>query len=146
MQNSSPTRRGRRRPTRLGIVLTAVAATMATVPAGVPAQAATRQLASGYQDCPKGFVCAWFDRNFTGRRWQGEHDNWDMYPANKVASSVYNNGRRCDVWLWTEQSYTGHALYLYRGSRLAYLNQNPGPSPVGSWEDVIQSNHWCTPN
>jgi hypothetical protein len=126
--------------------LMATAVSAALVPLASPAQAApARPLASGYKDCPQKFVCAWWDRNFTGRRWQGENDNWDMNVSDKQASSVFNNGRTCDVWLWTEDRYTGDSLYLYKGSRLAYLNENPGPSPVGSWEDVIQSAHWCTP-
>lgn len=33
------------------------------------------------------------------------------------------------------------ALGAYR----AYMNTEPGPSPVGSWEDIVSSVHWCPP-
>lgn len=140
------------------IVLLATVLSLAAPAHAAPAQPAPAvpAVAGDYQACPQYFVCAWVDRNFTGPMGRWEHDNadWGDFPNSNCgngtwddcASSVYNHGQTCDVWLWSGVIYTGSSLYLYRGSRLAFLNVNPGPSPVGSWEDIIKSNHWCTPN
>ncbi|MDI1461183.1 peptidase inhibitor family I36 protein [Catellatospora sp. KI3] len=109
--------------------------------------------AGDYTVCPEEYVCAWVDRDFTGPMKQMKYDNpsWNWTQSScgsgtwmNCASSVYNHGKNCDVWLWSGTNYTGQALYLYKTSRLAFLNSNPGPSPVGSWEDIIKSNHWCS--
>jgi hypothetical protein len=130
---------------RAAVLLAALAATI--LPTATAAQA------GDHTTCPSGYVCAWSDRDFTGARKDMQYNNsswsWTTGACPQTgtwlncASSVYNNGRNCDVWLWSGTNYSGQALYLYRTSRLAFLNQNAGPSPVGSWEDIIKSNHWC---
>ncbi|WP_405093745.1 peptidase inhibitor family I36 protein [Micromonospora sp. NBC_01392] len=121
----------------------------AAVMLGVVAAAATAfaapAQADGRGDCPDEHVCLWWDRNFTGLRWQGKYDNSSIGTANDKASSAFNNGRTCWVYLWTDPGYAGTNLPMALGAYRAYMNTDPGPSPVGSWEDIVSSVHWCSP-
>ena len=104
-----------------------------------PAQAA------GRGDCPGEYICLWHDRDFAGSRWQGKNNNATLGSGDNQASSLFNNGQHCNAWVWSDTNYAGVSWEIPLGTYRAFLNSNPGPSPVGSWEDVISSVHWCSP-
>ncbi|WP_245238626.1 peptidase inhibitor family I36 protein [Streptomyces sp. MZ04] len=57
---------------------------------------------------PKGWLCVWSGKNFTGRMQKVKYNNKDLsrYAVFAGAWSGYNHGRKCDVALYAGKNYT----------------------------------------
>ncbi|MCX4669367.1 peptidase inhibitor family I36 protein [Streptomyces sp. NBC_01381] len=81
-------------------------------PAGVEAK--------GASDCPKGWLCVWSGKNFTGRMQKVQYNNKDLSRFAVFAGgswSGYNNGRKCDVALYAGKNYTKYIGTQPRGEK-----------------------------
>ena len=135
---------------------------------GTPAQAAAvshaaahaaphpaTQVSLGVSDCPLQYACFWVNANYTGTMGEVEGNNPDYlnlkntsgctaFPGtwNDCISSVWNNGKDCTVYFWTDANYEGryHSLALKDG----VANVGTGYNDP-SFNDSISSNSWCTP-
>lgn len=109
--------------------------------------------------CQAGRTCLWPHANFRGSAYYFKGDYADFRrlsrPAgcthagfNDCASSAYNDGRQCTVYLWTSINYRGSYHSLSRGDYIVDFGSRSGP-PAGygdpSFNDSVSSLHWCTP-
>jgi hypothetical protein len=96
--------------------------------------------------CDGGDLCFWVDYNYQGARGRVEGNNprWADFPQpactrhrnwSNCASSVWNNGDRCDVELWSQPNYVDQFRVLRRGDSWADLRDV-------MFNDAIDSNRW----
>lgn len=67
--------------------------------------------ARGASDCPKGWLCVWSGKNFTGHMQKVQYDNKDLSRYSVFrngAWSGFNNGRKCDVAVYAGKNYTNY--------------------------------------
>jgi hypothetical protein len=93
--------------------------------------------------CPRGDLCGWTGKNYSGTRGALEEDNTALptIPWHEV-QSVWNDGRHCSVWLYRGTGFNGEGgqvMELLR--RTGYTNMLK--SAPGLYKHVY-SNHWCT--
>ncbi|GHJ36596.1 peptidase inhibitor family I36 protein [Streptomyces sp. TS71-3] len=74
--------------------------------------------------CPSGAVCAYQDLDWRGVPGPLYGDNQDLTPYYQwtTANSIYNNGTRCDVYIYSYQWYRGTRYALNRGTGWKSLN------------------------
>ncbi|GAB2724080.1 peptidase inhibitor family I36 protein [Kitasatospora kifunensis] len=89
--------------------------------------------------CNSGALCAYYGSNYSdGSPQQVYQNNTDltMYDLfyNIQGGSLYNNGKQCNVTVYTGKSYTGASYPLNRGT---------GWKAIGSNLPHIESNYWC---
>jgi hypothetical protein len=96
--------------------------------------------------CPAGTLCVWVNINYGGARDWFEFDNanWGVYneptcpndTLSNCASSLFNNGRECNVRTYDFTNYGGAGITWARGAFDSNLVGN-------SFNDRISSNNWC---
>jgi hypothetical protein len=124
------------------------------------AAAATSSVAPLVLSCPVGDTCLWVDKNFGGyaNGYSGSEPDFTVAGGwlpgcahvefNDCASSAWNNGQHCTVYLWTDVGYHGRYHSLGLGDAVSNFASSAGP-PTGfadpSFNDAVSSLHWCTP-
>ncbi|MFE7315923.1 peptidase inhibitor family I36 protein [Streptomyces sp. NPDC057555] len=88
--------------------------------------------------CNATYLCAYAGANYSGGRpQQVRHDNNDLTKYGLFyyiqGGSLYNNGTKCNVTVYTGKSRTGSHYNLNRGTGWAH---------IGSNLPHISSNHW----
>jgi len=138
--------------------LTAVPAAAGTAgpDRGAAAASAAIPLAAS---CPSGATCLWVNANFGGSSlyWVGNDNDFTLDQKlsgcrhvgfNDCASSAFNNGNSCTVYLWTSINYNGGYHSLSLGDFVDDFGSASGP-PTGygdpSFNDAVSSLHWCSP-
>jgi peptidase inhibitor family I36 len=109
--------------------------------------------------CPLQYTCLWVnagynggpyisainDSNFTG---DSKLAGCTHVGFNDCASSAYNHGQNCTVYLWTAINYSGRYHRLALGDFVSDFASSASP-PTGfsdpSFNDAVSSLHWCTP-
>ncbi|MFF7794642.1 peptidase inhibitor family I36 protein [Streptomyces sp. NPDC007991] len=68
--------------------------------------------------CPSGAVCAYLNENWSGKAYPVYQDNDDltMYSGWRWAESIYNNGKSCNVHIYSEKNHGGARYPLNRGT------------------------------
>ncbi|MFC5721030.1 peptidase inhibitor family I36 protein [Streptomyces gamaensis] len=117
----------------------AVAAPAAEAGQSAPrTSAASTQAAPG--DCPRQYLCAYPQNNYGGGAGPVKDNNTDLrkYPKFRHVQSLFNNGTRCGVYLFSQPNYGGVKHSLARGDGYPNLNNIPEYRTTG-----VQSNRWC---
>jgi peptidase inhibitor family I36 len=139
----------------VAVGLAGSAITFAVPAIAAPAASSVLPSAASVHGCPSGDACFWPFKNFAGSRGavSGNNPDFSRFPHttsechtgtwNDCIESVANNGTQCTVYWWTGANYTGRWHSLSRGDSVGdFATGYNDPS----FNDVISSNHWCTPN
>ena len=73
--------------------------------------------AKGASACPKGWLCVWSGKDFTGRMQKVQYNNKNLSGFAGGAWSGYNHGRKCDVALYAGKNYTKYIGTQKRGTK-----------------------------
>ncbi|MDN0199267.1 peptidase inhibitor family I36 protein [Streptomyces sp. S.PNR 29] len=104
-------------------------------------------------DCPdeSGYFCFWTDVDYGGPmgKVSGNNPDWGDFTGgcnttsrwDNCASSLRNEGLRCEVVVYQYTNYGGSSWVINRDTRAANLTQWAKPSG-GTWNDAISSNDW----
>lgn len=105
---------------------------------GVAATASPAQ--ASFTDCPSGSLCAFTLTNYGGTPGKVSGDNKDLLQYTKFdyANSVYNNGKSCEVQIFTKKNYEGESTVLKRKGAIPNLDTFAD----GKFKDGIASNKW----
>jgi hypothetical protein len=80
--------------------------------------------AASADPCPSGAVCAYQDINWNGYPGPlyGNNEDLGAYYQWTSANSIYNNGKSCDVYIYSAMFYGGTRYPLARGTGWKNLN------------------------
>lgn len=92
----------------------AIAALLALTGAGM----ATASGEAVADTCPSGAVCAYAATNWSGTAYDVYQDNTSLtaYYGWTHAESIYNNGKSCNVYIYSGTNYGGSRYPLNRGT------------------------------
>jgi hypothetical protein len=101
---------------------------------------------AGWSDCPAGALCAYTATDGGGAPGKVTGDNADLLQYSKFnnAASLYNNGRNCNVAVYSKKNWTGTRKVLDRGDKQADLDSLW--NKINGWSDLyknVASNDWC---
>ena len=115
------------------VLATVALATATVVPLGaLPASAAL-------SDCQSGYLCAWWDINYSGSKYQfgGNNTSWNAWAIADDDSSWYNHGTSgMKVAVYNDTNYTGGTtVCLTQGQYVAwnYSANDRGSSNQWNW-------------
>ncbi|WP_267241560.1 peptidase inhibitor family I36 protein [Streptomyces sp. PR69] len=97
---------------------------------------------AAWDNCPKGYLCAYLGINGTGGnpgKVEGNNTNLTQYNKFRNADSIWNNGKSCNVRIYGKRNYTGAYWTLNRGAGVYNLNTVGN----GGLKNGVHSNKWC---
>lgn len=126
------------------------AMTLTGLPGAAQASEPAAPLPTRVQAAPDGKLHVWEHQKKGGREcaWEKNESNWNSCGMRNKGSSVFNNGRTHDVWLYYGPEQSGAHFCLNRGVYLEnivhhYFPRNGGGDGDGkSLNDNIASHKW----
>jgi hypothetical protein len=93
--------------------------------------------------CPRGDVCGWTRKNYSGTRGALEETNTTLpaIPWHQI-QSLWNNGRYCSVWMYRGADFNSEAGHVVR--LLRHTGYNDMLKSVPGLYKHVYSDHWCT--
>lgn len=145
---------------RRTVTILAVACALVVAGAGVAsADPAAPAAAAARSACPVQEICLWPDAGFRGGFYHnaGWDEDFTLYGRwagcihvgfNDCASSAFNHGQHCTVYLWTDINFRGRYHSLGAGDFVSNF-ASPDAPPAGfsdpSFNDQVSSLYWCRP-
>lgn len=106
-----------------------------------------------YNGCSSGDFCIWNRINWNAvdgtADWNGSDGSFtglyqgEAFALNNSASSMWNRGTTCAIYLYLDAWWSGVALQYPIGATTA---NNATISDIWNWNDTISSTHWCNNN